>query len=113
MLFGFIQPFLAWRKGFVFALILAYPIAAFADEPVDLGTVVVEERSPKNAPSRDATAAAKFYGDVVGAIANGKFVGGLLLADSDQFRSVKKELEAHEAAIAKGAPKPAPEQEKP
>ncbi len=35
-----------------------------------------------------------FYGDVVGAIATNKFVGGLLLADKEQFESVRKELEA-------------------
>lgn len=34
-----------------------------------------------------------FYGDVVAAIANGKFVGGLLLADNEQFRAVQEELE--------------------
>ena len=40
-----------------------------------------------------------FYGDVVGAIANGNFVGGMLLANSEQFQSVKKELEASDAAM--------------
>ena len=60
---GFHQPFLARRKGFVFALILAAstlwgPAPAYPQGPVDLGTVVVEEKSPARAPSRDATAAA-------------------------------------------------------
>ena len=31
-------------------------------------------------------------GDLVGAIFNGKFVGGLILADRDQFQRVKQEL---------------------
>ncbi len=35
-----------------------------------------------------------FYGDVVGAIANNKFCGGLLLCDKEQFEAVRKELEA-------------------
>ena len=39
------------------------------------------------------------YGDVVGAFAVGKFCGGLLLADSEQFQAIKKELE--DAATAK------------
>nr|HPM41620.1 hypothetical protein [bacterium] len=59
-------PFLALRRGFLFALLIAStalwvllaPAPAPANEPVELGTVVVEERSPAKAPSRDATAAA-------------------------------------------------------
>ena len=34
------------------------------------------------------------YGDIVGAIAAGRFCGGLLLADSEQFKAIKAELEA-------------------
>ena len=33
-------------------------------------------------------------GDVVGAIYNNKFVGGLILADAEQYRQIKNELEA-------------------
>jgi hypothetical protein len=35
-----------------------------------------------------------FYGDVVAGITVGKFVGGLLLADNEQFQAIRKELEA-------------------
>lgn len=38
-----------------------------------------------------------FAGDVVGPIAEGKLVGGLLLADLSQFEDVRKELEAESA----------------
>jgi hypothetical protein len=34
-------------------------------------------------------------GDVVTGIALGKFVGGLLIADKEQFNQVKRELEAN------------------
>ena len=64
-------PFLARRKGIFLPLALAIltfaaPTAALAEDAasapgadgVDLGTVVVEERTPADAPSRDATAAA-------------------------------------------------------
>ena len=34
-----------------------------------------------------------FYGDILASVANGDFVGGLLLADKSQFLQVKKELE--------------------
>ena len=34
------------------------------------------------------------YGDIVGSVFNGKFVGGLLLADKEQYQAVLKELEA-------------------
>jgi hypothetical protein len=33
-------------------------------------------------------------GDVIGSIYAGKFVGGLILADKEQFREIEKELEA-------------------
>ena len=33
-----------------------------------------------------------FEGDVVGAIANGRFVGGLILADAQQFAETEREL---------------------
>jgi hypothetical protein len=33
-------------------------------------------------------------GDVVGAIANGRFVGGLILADKAQFDETKRQLQA-------------------
>ncbi|HPQ80520.1 MAG TPA: TonB-dependent receptor [bacterium] len=63
MPYGIHRPFLAWRRGLFFALIpaaaaLCAPSHASAEDPVDLGTVTVEESSPKRAPSRDATAAA-------------------------------------------------------
>ena len=59
-------PFLAPRKGFFISLLVAptalwvilAPCQARAAEPADLGTVLVEERSPAKSPSRDATAAA-------------------------------------------------------
>jgi hypothetical protein len=37
-----------------------------------------------------------FHGDVVSAIALGKMIGGMLLVDNEQFKTVKKELEAVE-----------------
>ena len=35
-----------------------------------------------------------YAGNVINEIALGKFVGGLLLADKEQFKAVKKELES-------------------
>ena len=42
-----------------------------------------------------------FYGDVVSGIALGKFVGGLLLANNEQFQAIKKELESAMTGAAK------------
>lgn len=53
------KPFLARRRVFFIALLLASPAMALAQEAVDLGTVVVqEEASDPQTPSLDATAAA-------------------------------------------------------
>lgn len=37
-------------------------------------------------------------GDVVAGIADGRFVGGLILADQEQFHRLKQEMEAEDAA---------------